>query len=83
MNYCKLNALRTVSNITFSKRLRQQGFDIVRRSEGNVVYYRERPNDVTQETQPVNVEASAPAKRPVRSIPNKKRNDTLPEIHPK
>ena len=36
-----------------------------------------------QKSESDNAEASAPAKRPVRTIPNKKKNDTSTEIHSK
>ena len=79
-NYCKENMLWTVSYITFGKRLRSKGYHIKRKSECNYVHYGFR---VQQETQSSDAEAPAPAKHPVRSIPNKKRNETLTEIHSK
>ena len=85
-DYCKENMLRTVSNITFAKRLRYMGFHIFRKSACNYVHYGlGLPRETQQETQPVNAEASAPvpAKRPVRTIPNKKVNDTSNEKHSK
>lgn len=36
-----------------------------------------------QKSESVNAEVSAPAERPVRTIPNKKQNDTSTEIHSK
>ena len=85
-DYCKENMLRTVSNITFAKRLRYMGFHIFRKSACNYVHYGlGLPRETQQEIQPVNAEASAPvpAKRPVRTIPNKKVNDTSNEKHSK
>lgn len=83
-DYCKENMLRTVSNITFAKRLRYMGFHIFRKSACNYVHYGlGLPQETQQETQPVNAEASAPAKRPVRTMPNKKKNDTSTETHSK
>lgn len=61
-DYCKENMLRTVSNITFAKRLRYMGFHIFRKSACNYVHYGlGLPQETQQETQPVNAEASAPA----------------------
>lgn len=85
-NYCKESMLRTVSKTILGKRLRHLGYHMFRRSECKYVHYGLRLPQVTQqETQAVNAEASAPAsaKHPVRSIPNKKRNETLTEIHSK
>lgn len=86
--FCQRNGLLPVSNITFSRRLRQLRYHIVRNASGNVVYYGKkefvRPQDEIPEEETVSscnnkiIPRTAPNKR---TIPNKVRNETSNDIH--
>lgn len=69
-----------------AKRKRVSRIDLANISVNTTDETKESGNETCngqQKSESDNVEASAPAKRPVRSIPNKKKNETLPEIHSK